>query len=100
MTDIRAKIEDILGEPASHVAGRHGLPKTDEIIDYAMYFTKDGKKFLVDQILQLFKETALGCLPEKKTLNLARNFGDNFDNGYNRALDEMQANINKIGEKE
>lgn len=51
--DIREKIEKILGEPATGSRGQGGLPVTGSVIDYTMYFTKDGKKYLVDQLLAL-----------------------------------------------
>lgn len=56
MSELKQKVEEILGQPATHITGRHGLPKTSDVIDYEMKFTKDGKEYLVAQLLTLIEE--------------------------------------------
>lgn len=61
-TDLKEQISRILGEPATTTRGQGGLPLHGTVEDYSMYFTKDGKQHLVNQLVELVHQARVAEL--------------------------------------
>lgn len=66
-TDLKEQISRILGEPATTTRGQGGLPLHGTVEDYAMYFTKDGKQHLVNQLVELVHQARVDAVEEYKS---------------------------------
>lgn len=53
--ELRNELDRLFPPPATGSRGQGGLPVTGSVVDYSMYYTKDGKKYIYEQLLALIQ---------------------------------------------